>query len=185
MKCALKRSPCFLGRSGSAYSNERRCDPGLRNPGFHVLVAQPPGVVFLHSSQYNGPWGRRGGLRCPPCGLGYFRKLDPLSSVVHLRRSILPFAYQRLAFRRTIAAGCRLQLQVTPFAADHPVVADGTFRLQPKDLTQFSGRRSPPVIVLRLGCCSRKTAIVCRQILVFQKLVRGFVSYRSLSAAFS
>ena len=143
--------PCSLGRSGSAYSNERRCDPGLRNPGLHVLVAAPPGVVFVRFFHHNGPCSGRGGLRCPPCWLGYFRKLDPLSSVVHLRRSVLPFAYQSLAFRRTIAAVGWPQLQVTPFVADHPVVADGTFRLQPKDLTQFSGRQSPPVIILGLG----------------------------------
>jgi len=45
--------PCSLGRSGVGYSNQRRSDPALRNPGLHVLVAPLPrvGLPRLFSPQ--------------------------------------------------------------------------------------------------------------------------------------
>ena len=168
--------PCSLGRSGGADSNERRGDPPVRgSQRLHVLVAPLPRVIFLGFSHDNSSCSWRQGWRGFSHWLRYFCKLDPLLSVVHLYRSVLPFAHQRLAFCRAIPA-VGLQLKVTTFMADHPIVANRPFCLQTKDLAKFPSRWLPPVIVLRLGRCPPKTAIVCRQILVFQKLIRCFVA---------
>src|SRR5258708_4541645 len=60
--------------------------------------------------------------------------------------------------------------------SDHPIVGNGAFGLQPETLSQFAGRRLPPVIVLCPGRWAGKASVVLRQVLVFQILVRGIVA---------
>src|SRR5260370_2789787 len=60
--------------------------------------------------------------------------------------------------------------------SDHPIVANAAFGLQPENLSQFAGRRLPPVIVLCPGRWAGKASVVLRQVLVFQILVRGIVA---------
>src|SRR6202041_2802151 len=142
--------PCSLGRSGSGYSNaRRRCDIAVLNPGPHVLIALSPGMVWLSFPHHNGPDGRRPGPAGFSYGLLQFGKGYPLPAVVHLHRSVLPFADQGLALRRPIAPLPRLQLERTTIVADHPVMADRALGLKAENLPQFAGRRLPAVIVLR------------------------------------
>src|SRR5579864_9259131 len=60
--------------------------------------------------------------------------------------------------------------------SDHPVVADRALGLQAEDLLQFAGPRLASVIVLHLGRLPRKTAIVLRQIFLFQVLIGRLVT---------
>ena len=46
LECALERSP-ELGRSVSAHSNQRRCDPLVWNPWLHALITLTPRMVWL------------------------------------------------------------------------------------------------------------------------------------------
>src|SRR5215469_4561372 len=176
--------PCSLGRSGSAYPNARRSRHPRWNPRLHVLITSPPGVIFLGFSCCLHASGRRKYLSCFRLWSRQLRKSHSLATVVHLHGAVFPFADQRLAFRRTIAPVPGLQLKVTSFVADHPIVANRTFRLQAKDLTKFLCRQLPPVIVLRLGRRPRKTPIVPRQILLFQILVGRGVAVDPFSAHF-
>jgi hypothetical protein len=135
--------PCSLGRSVSAHSNERRCDPAVRYPGLHVLIAPSPGMVFLslfHHYHSGGRWKWRGCFRHCFWQLG---KSHSLPAAVHLRGSVLPFAHQRLASRGPIAPLPGLQLQKAAVVPDHPVVAKAAFGLQPEN------RRSSRALGLR------------------------------------
>jgi len=152
------------------------------------LIAPSPGMVFLRLLgllHNNRGCARRWGLRCFSYGREYFCELHPLPSVVHLHCCVLPLAHQRLAFRRTIAAFSRLQLQAATFVADHPVVANCAFCLQSKNLTQFSGRWSPPVIVLGLGRSAAQNGDCVSANIRFPEIGLRLRSWRSLSAAFS
>jgi len=132
-------------------------------------------MVWLRFSSHHGP----GGGRNWPNGFSYwllqFGKGYSLPAVVHLHRSVFPFADQGLAFRGPIAPLPGLQLQAASLMSDHPIVANATFGLQPENLSQFAGRRLPPVIVLASRRWAGKASVVLRQVLLFQILVRGFV----------
>src|SRR5215469_8227990 len=96
--------PCSLGRSGSAYPNERRCDSPVAKPRLHTLVALLPRVIFFRFSHDNHSCRWRQGWSWFPYRLGYFCKLHPLPSVVQRHRSVFPLAHQRLAFGGTLSA---------------------------------------------------------------------------------
>src|SRR5258707_15845926 len=116
--------PCSLGRSVSAYSNERRCDHLVRNPWLHVLITLPPRMVLFSFPHHHGPGRGRNG----PSGFSYwllqFGKGWPLPAVVHLHCSVFPFADQGLAFRGPIARLPGLQLQAAALMPGHPIVAN-------------------------------------------------------------
>ena len=97
--------PCFLGRSGSAYSNER-----VRRPGLHVLIALSPGMVFLGLPHPLHAGGRRSCLSWLWLWFKQLRKSDSLAAIVQLNGSVFPLADEGLAFGRTIASVSGLQL---------------------------------------------------------------------------
>src|ERR1700738_3529112 len=82
------------------------------------------------------------GSRSPRAGNG-----PPPPAVVLRPGSVLPFAHQGLAFRGPIAPLPGLQLQPAALMPDHPIMANAAFGLQSENLSQFAGRRLPPVIV--------------------------------------
>src|SRR4030081_1133385 len=115
-------------------------------------------MIMPRFPHHNGPGG---GLSWPSGFSYWLLQLDkgyPLPAVVHRHGSVLPFADQSLALSRSIAPLPRLQLQITAFVPDHPVVTDRALGLQTENLTQFAGGRLPPVIVLRLGRRAGKAA---------------------------
>jgi hypothetical protein len=130
----------------------------------------------LSFPHHHGSGGGRIWLNGFSYGLLQLDKGYPLPAVVHLDGSLLPFADQSLALRRSIALLPRPQLQKTAVVPDHPVVADRALGLQAENLTQFAGGRLPSVIILRLGRRPGKASVVLWQILFFQILVGGFIA---------
>src|SRR5215469_736073 len=167
--------PCFLGRSVSAHSNERRCDYLVRNPWPHVLISLPPRVVFLSLPGHHDARAGRPQFSDSRRRLLELCERDRLSPVVNLYHPVFPFADQSLASCGPIVRAPRLQLQVTPLVPEDPVLADRALCLQPKNFAQFTRCWLPPVIVLRLRRCPCKTAVVLRQILLLQIFVRRLV----------
>src|SRR5213080_1521366 len=81
----------LLGRSVSAYSNERYCDRRLGKPGLHVLPALAPGMVLLRPPHDPDSGGWRNWQRDFPYRLLEFGKADSLPAVVHLHSPVTPF----------------------------------------------------------------------------------------------
>src|ERR1700686_1724088 len=133
-------------------------------------------MVWLSFPHYDGPGSGRNWPSGFSDGLLQLGKGYPLPAVVHLDRSVLPFADQGLALRRSIAPLSRPQLQRTAFVPDHPVVADRALGLEAENLPQFAGGRLAAVIVLRLRRWLGEASVVLRQIRFLQILVRGFVA---------
>src|SRR5258708_13119195 len=71
--------------------------------------------------------------------------LDAFIPIAHLNCSILPLTDQCLAPCRSVPPVLRLELQKMPAVLRHPIVADPSFRLYSKNLSQPRPPWRPPV----------------------------------------
>src|SRR6202023_2924989 len=126
----------FLAAANSQRSF-RPCDRARRDlyfprpTRFHVAVISSPRMILTRLARLGEQWHSDAvfgsiihftfsGQRFGELSVG-----QALPAVVHLHGSILPFTYQSLALRGSIASlASRLQLQITALMPDHPVVAD-------------------------------------------------------------
>ena len=110
LEYALKRSPVVRAKRKCVFQRAALRSPGVRNPGLHVLISLPPRMVVLSFPHHTGSGDGRIWLN----GFSYgFLQLDkgyPLPAVAHLDGSLLPFADQSLALRRSKAPLPRPQL---------------------------------------------------------------------------
>src|SRR5260370_40835704 len=101
--------------------------------------------------------------------------LDAFIPIAHLNCSILPLTDQCLALCRPVPPVLRLELQKMPAVLHHPIVADPSFRLDSKHLSQPRRTWRPHVVVLGSRRFPRKSSVVLRKIIRFQIRIRGFV----------
>ena len=107
--------------------------------------------------------------------------LDVFIPIAHFNCSILPLTDQCLALCRSVPPVLRLELQKTPAVLHQPIVADPSFRLQSKNLSQPRRTWRAHVVVLGSRRFPRKSSVVLRKIIRLQIRIRGFVILDPLS----
>src|SRR5260370_13508267 len=101
--------------------------------------------------------------------------LDAFTPIAHLNCSILPLTDQCLALCRSVPPVLRLELQKMPAVLHHPIVADPSFRLESKNLSQPRRAWRPHVVVLGSRRFPRKSSVVLRKIFRLQIRISGLV----------
>src|SRR5260370_26532990 len=101
--------------------------------------------------------------------------LDAFIPIAHLNCSILPLTDQCLALCRSVPPVLRLELQKMPAVLRHPIVADPSFRLYSKNLSQPRRTWRAHVVVLGSRRFPRKSSVVLRKIIRLQIRIPGFV----------
>ena len=139
---ALRAEGERLGRSGGGRHGKPRPCRTRRSAGLHVLVAPPPGVIrHVRRRRLVQPFfcfSRRRFRLGWPLRNRVPTQLPP--PVMNLDRSVFPLAHRHFALGRRVVPALRLHLIKAILMPHHPIVAQGSLCLQPKDLAQLGSR---------------------------------------------